>query len=37
MLGLDWKDYVVQDERFMRLEEVDLLFGDCTKVKEKLG
>ncbi|MED3907261.1 GDP-mannose 4,6-dehydratase [Geobacillus thermodenitrificans] len=36
-VGLDWKDYVVQDERFIRPAEVDLLLGDCTKAKEKLG
>ncbi len=35
--GLDWHDHVVQDERFMRPAEVDLLIGDSTKAKEKLG
>lgn len=35
--GLNWRDYVVMDERFMRPAEVDLLLGDCTKAKEKLG
>uniref|UniRef100_UPI00403FAA49 GDP-mannose 4,6-dehydratase n=1 Tax=Anoxybacillus sp. FSL W8-1294 TaxID=2954655 RepID=UPI00403FAA49 len=34
-VGLDWKDYVVQDERFVRLAEEDL--RDCTKANEKLG
>lgn len=29
--------YVVQDERFMRPSEVDLLIGDPTKAKTKLG
>jgi GDPmannose 4,6-dehydratase len=29
--------YVVQDERFMRPSEVDLLIGDPTKAKNKLG
>lgn len=36
-VGLDWKDYVVIDEKFVRPAEVDLLLGDCTKAKEKLG
>jgi GDPmannose 4,6-dehydratase len=34
---LDWKKYVVQDQRFFRPAEVDLLVGDSTKAKEKLG
>ncbi len=37
LLDLDWKDYVVMDERFKRPAEVDLLVGDSTKAKEKLG
>lgn len=36
-VGLNWKDYAVQDERFMRPAEVDLLVGDASKAKEKLG
>lgn len=36
-LGLDWQKYVEIDERFKRPAEVDLLVGDCSKVKEKLG
>jgi GDPmannose 4,6-dehydratase len=36
-VGLDWKKYVVQDPAFMRPAEVDLLLGDCTKAKTKLG
>ncbi len=35
--GLNWRDYVVQDERFMRPAEVDLLIGDAGKAKQKLG
>lgn len=35
--GLSWRDYVVQDERFMRPAEVDLLIGNASKAKEKLG
>lgn len=33
----DWKPYVRQDPKFMRPAEVDLLLGDPTKAKEKLG
>ncbi|MEK5230736.1 GDP-mannose 4,6-dehydratase [Lysinibacillus sp. FSL K6-0232] len=36
-VGLNWKDYVVIDEKFVRPAEVDLLLGDCTKAKETLG
>jgi GDPmannose 4,6-dehydratase len=35
--GLDWKQYVVQDERFMRPAEVDLLLADPAKARAKLG
>jgi GDPmannose 4,6-dehydratase len=34
---LDWNDYVVQDERFYRPAEVDLLIGDPGKVASALG
>ncbi len=36
-VGLDYRDYVVLDERFMRPAEVDLLVGDPSKAKTKLG
>lgn len=36
-LGLDWKNYVVFDEKLKRPAEVDYLQGDATKAKEKLG
>jgi len=36
-VDLDWHDYVVQDERFMRPAEVDLLVGDAGKAGEKLS
>jgi len=36
-VDLDWRDYVVQDPRFMRPAEVDLLVGDPTKAREQLG
>ena len=35
--GLDWQDYVVQDPRFMRPAEVDILIGRAEKAHEKLG
>jgi len=34
---LDYKKYVTIDEKFMRPAEVNLLVGDSTKAKEKLG
>jgi GDPmannose 4,6-dehydratase len=36
-VGLDWHDYIVQDPRFMRPAEVDLLVGDPSKAGTKLG
>lgn len=36
-VGLDWRPYVVQDPKFMRPAEVDLLVGDATKAREQLG
>jgi GDPmannose 4,6-dehydratase len=35
--GLDWHDYVRTDERYLRPAEVDLLIGDASKAKAKLG
>ncbi len=35
--GLDWRQYVVLDERFLRPAEVHTLLGDATKAREKLG
>jgi GDPmannose 4,6-dehydratase len=35
--GLDWHDYVRFDERYLRPAEVDLLIGDASKAREKLG
>lgn len=34
---LDWKKYVKLDPKFLRPAEVDLLIGDATKAKTKLG
>ena len=35
--GLEWRDYVKIDPRYFRPAEVDLLIGDYSKAKEKLG
>jgi GDPmannose 4,6-dehydratase len=37
MLDLDWKEHVEIDPRYYRPTEVDLLLGDATKAREKLG
>ena len=34
---LDWREYVVQDEKFMRPAEVDLLIGSAAKAKKVLN
>jgi len=36
-VDLDWREYVVQDHRFMRPAEVDLLVGDASKAGRVLG
>jgi GDPmannose 4,6-dehydratase len=36
-LDLDYKEYVDIDERYFRPTEVDILLGDSTKAREKLG
>ncbi|GAA0701431.1 GDP-mannose 4,6-dehydratase [Dyella marensis] len=36
-VGLKYQDYVVQDEKFMRPAEVDVLLGNPAKAKAKLG
>jgi GDPmannose 4,6-dehydratase len=33
----DWERYVVQDPRFLRPAEVDVLIGDCSKATRMLG
>lgn len=35
--GLDWRKHVEIDPRYFRPAEVDLLVGDATKAREKLG
>lgn len=37
LVDLDWQDYVEIDPRYMRPAEVDLLLGDASKAREKLG
>jgi GDPmannose 4,6-dehydratase len=36
-VGLNWEDHVVIDQQFFRPAEVDLLIGEPTKAREKLG
>jgi GDPmannose 4,6-dehydratase len=36
-VGLDWRDYVVQDPAYIRPAEVDLLIGDASKARRQLG
>jgi GDPmannose 4,6-dehydratase len=35
--GLDWEQYVEIDPRYFRPSEVDVLLGDATKARQKLG
>jgi GDPmannose 4,6-dehydratase len=36
-LGLDWKDHVESDPRYLRPSEVDYLCGDASKARKELG
>ncbi len=36
-LGLNYEDYVVQNQKFLRPEELPYLKGDSTKIRTKLG
>ncbi|BAZ47835.1 GDP-mannose 4,6-dehydratase [Nostoc sp. NIES-4103] len=36
-VNLNWQDYVEFDDRYLRPAEVDLLIGDPTKARQKLG
>jgi GDPmannose 4,6-dehydratase len=36
-VGLNWQDYVEIDPKYFRPAEVDLLIGDSSKAKQKLG
>jgi GDPmannose 4,6-dehydratase len=35
--GLDWRDHLETDARYLRPTEVDLLIGDSTKARRELG
>jgi GDPmannose 4,6-dehydratase len=35
-LDLDYNDYIVQNEKYLRPEELPYLRGDCTKIKTLL-
>jgi GDPmannose 4,6-dehydratase len=37
LVGLDYRDYVEFDSRYTRPSEVDILLGDATKARERLG
>ena len=36
-VGMNWRDFVAQDSRYLRPAEVDALIGDPTKANMKLG
>ena len=36
-VNLNWEDYVIVDPKYIRPAEVDLLLGNSTKAREKLG
>lgn len=36
-VGLDWRDYVIQDPKLFRPAEVDILLGDASKAQKKLN
>src|SRR5215813_2763590 len=36
-VGLDYREHVRVDERYLRPAEVDVLVGDCTKARQELG
>jgi len=36
-MGLDWRKHVEFDSRYLRPAEVDLLIGDASKARQKLG
>ena len=36
-VGLNYEDYVVIDDRFIRPSEIHLLVGDPSKARQKLG
>lgn len=36
-LGLNYQDYVIQNEKYMRAEELEYLRGDSQEIRDKLG
>jgi GDPmannose 4,6-dehydratase len=36
-VGLDWKDFVRSDPKYLRPAEVDVLLGDASKARRELG
>ena len=36
-LGLDYKEYVIQNQKFLRPEELPYLKGDSTRIRTELG
>ena len=36
-LGLDYNQYIVQNPKFLRPEELPYLKGDSTKIRKELG
>lgn len=36
-VGLNWRDYVIEDPAHLRPADVDFLVGDATKARQKLG
>jgi GDPmannose 4,6-dehydratase len=36
-VGLDWKDFVRTDPKYLRPAEVDLLLGDASRARRVLG
>ena len=36
-LGMNYQDYVVQNKKYMRAEELKYLRGDSVEIREKLG
>jgi GDPmannose 4,6-dehydratase len=37
LVDLDYRDFVVQDDRLFCPAEVDMLLGDCTKARKRLA
>lgn len=37
LVGLDWRKHIVTDPSYLRPTEVDMLVGDASKAKAKMG